>query len=196
MISFAATALGFLKRVPWQVWVVAAVALLWWFERDAHGDARYAEGIAKVEAARQVANTAALAARASEEEALRRLAKDTDNAVIERRDQERSRTERFIAAGGVRNNQVCPGRPAASSEDRGTGGGEALRSAPELDGAEHLPGVVAVLPDDVRICTDNTILAEELRALILSLEARSRSTQHAPETPQRRTTARDATPLQ
>lgn len=196
MISFAMTALGFLKRMPWQVWVIAAVAMLWWFERDAHGDARYAEGIAKMEAARQVANTTALAARASEEEALRRLAKDTDNAVIERRDQERSRTERFIASGGVRNNQVCPSRPAASPEDRGTSRGEAVRQAPELDGAERLPDVVSVYPDDVRICTDNTILAEELRALILSLEARNRSTQHAPETPQRRSTARDAAPVQ
>lgn len=196
MISFAVTALGFIKRVPWYVGPALALAALWWLERDAHGDARYAEGLAKMEAARQVANTAALAARASEEEALRRLAKDTDNAVITRRDQERSRTERFIASGGVRNNQVCPRRPAAASGDHGTGTSEAVRQAPELDGAERLPDVVSVLPDDVRVCTDNTILAEELRALILSLEARNRSTQHAAETPQRRSTTRDATPLQ
>jgi hypothetical protein len=170
VISFAMTALGFLKRVPWQVWVIAAVAMLWWFERDAHGEARYAEGIAKMEAARQVANAAALAARASEEEALRRLAKDTDNAVITRLDQERSRTERFIAAGGVRNNQVCPRRPAASSSDYSTGNGQTVRETSELDGTERLPEVVAVLPDDVRICTDNTIKAEEWRKFILGLE--------------------------
>lgn len=194
MLSFAASALGALKRVPWQAWVILAVAALWWFERDAHGDARYAEGIAKMESARQAANVAALAARANEEEALRELAKDTDYAFITRRDQERSRTEQFIAAGGVRNN-FCPSRPAATPEDHRTGGGEAVRPTPELDGAERLPEVVSVLPDDVRICTDNTILAEELRALILSLEGRNRSADNATEAADRRSAPRDPSPL-
>lgn len=196
MLSLAASAFGFLKRVPWQAWVILAVVALWWFERDAHGDARYAEGIAKMESARVAANIAALAARASEEEALRELAKGTDYAVVTRRDQERSRTEQFIAAGGVRNNQVCPSRSAASAADHRARDGEAVREAPELDGAERLPEVVSVLPDDVRICTDNTILAEELRALILSLEARSRSADNAPKTADRRTTAGDPSSLQ
>lgn len=194
MLSFAASALGALKRVPWQVWVILAVAALWWFERDAHGDARYAEGIAKMESARQAANAAALAARANEEEALRELAKDTDYAVITRRDQERSRTEQFIAAGGVRNNS-CPSRPAAAPEDRRAGSGAPVREEAELDGAERLPEVVSVLPNDVRVCTDNTILAEELRALILSLEARNRSADNATEAADRRSAPRDPSPL-
>lgn len=171
MLSLPLAALGALKRVPWQVWVILAVAALWWFERDAHGDARYAAGIADMEAASNEARKLAEAARASEEEALRELAKDTDHDVTTRSDQERGRTEQFIASGGVRDNHVCPGRPAAAPEDNSAGDGAPLREAPLVDDAEPVP-TVAVLPDDVRICTNNTVKAEAWREYILSLEAR------------------------
>jgi hypothetical protein len=193
MIGWLLGLKGLLKQVPWFVWVglaLAAAVLFYGRHMEAQGyakaEAYWMAEIDAVEAERQAALDA-------EEDALRQLAKDTDNAVYQKREATRDRTERFIRSGGVRA-QACP--VDRGPEDRGAGGGETLRQAPELDGAERLPEVVSVLPDDVRICTDNTILAEELRALILSLEARNRSNEHASQTPQQRSAAGDATPLQ
>jgi hypothetical protein len=182
---------GLLKRVPWQVWVALALIACVLF----YGSHREAQGYAKAEAywkaeieALEAERQAALD---SEERALRDLAKRTDRNVIQEREANRDRTERFIARGGVR--QACPRN--RDPEDRGTGSGASVREEAELDGAERLPEVVSVLPDDVRICTDNTILAEELRALILSLEVRNRSADNAPEAADRRAAPRDPSPL-
>jgi len=182
---------GLLKRVPWQVWAVLALIACVLF----YGSHREAQGYAKAEAYWK-AEIDALegerqAALDSEEAALRQIAKDTDRNVAKEREANRDRTERFIALGGVR--QACP--RDRSPEDRGAGSGAPVREEAELDGAERLPEVVSVLPDDVRICTDNTILAEELRALILSLEARNRSADNAPEAADRRAAPRDPSPL-
>lgn len=158
-----------LKRIPWQLWAaIACIAAVLFY-----GHHREAQGYAKAEAYWKAEAEALEAARQealdSEEAALRQLSKDTDNAVYEKRDATRDRTERFIRSGGVRG-QACPGY--RDPEDRGTGDGKAVRGAPELDGAERLPEVVTVLPEDVRICTDNTIKAEEWRKFILGLEAK------------------------
>lgn len=158
---------GLLKRVPWQVWAALALIAAVLF----YGHHREAQGYAKAEAywkaeieAMEAERQAALD---SEEAALRQLAKDTDRNVAQEREANRDRTERFIRSGGVR--QACPDN--RDTEDRSAGDGEAVREEAELDGAERLPEVVTVLPDDVRICTTNTILAEEWRAFILELEA-------------------------
>lgn len=173
MLSFAASALGALKRVPWQVWVILTVAALWWFERDAHGDARYAEGIAKMEAVTKESRRLAEEARKSEEQALLALSKETDNAVSQNRAVERDSTDRFIAAGGVPDNAVCPGGPAAPGKVHRTRDSAPVREAPVVDDRAALPATVRVYAEDVRTCTENTILAEEWRDLLLELEARS-----------------------
>lgn len=170
MIFAARLFFGFrslLKRVPWQVWVALALVAVVLF----YGHHREAEGYAKAEAywkaeidAMEAERQAALD---NEEEALRQLAKETDRNVAQEREANRPAVESFIARGGVR--QACPDN--RDTEDRSAGDGEAVREEAELDEAERLPEVVTVLPDDVRICTTNTILAEEWRAFILGLEA-------------------------
>jgi hypothetical protein len=103
------------------------------------------------------------AALASEEAALRKLAKDADNAINKSRVAHATVVERFIQRGGV---QPCA--VGNQPKDRSAGSGEAVREAPVLDGADELP--VTVWADDVRICTDNTLIAEGLRSFVLGLE--------------------------
>ena len=156
---------GWLAKVPPAVWVALAALLLWLWERDRHGDARYEEGKTEVQALWDEENRLEEAARAKEEARLTAAAKETDQNVEQARADNRDRTERFIAAGGVR--PTCP--RGERSEDNGAGVGAPLRETPELDGGEPVP-LVTVLADDVRICTDNTLLAEEFRAFILKAE--------------------------
>ena len=169
MIGWILGIRGLLKRIPWQVWAgIACIAAVLFY-----GHHREAQGYAKAEAYWK-AETDALeearqAALDSEEAALRQLAKETDNAVYEKREATRDHVERFIRSGGVRG-QACPVDHQAAV--RGTGDGAALHQAPIVDGAEQLPQTVTVLPDDVRICTEITILSEEWRKLLLDLEAR------------------------
>lgn len=158
---------GLLKRVPWQAWVALALiaaVLFYGHHRESQG---YAEAEAYWKAEAEALEVARQVALDSEEAALRQLTKETDNVVYQKREADRDRTERFIARGGVR--QACPAD--RDTEDRSAGDSEAVREATLVDGAERLP-VVTVLPDDVRICTDNTIKAEAWRDFILGLEQR------------------------
>lgn len=128
--------------------------------------------------ARDLANAAAIAARESEELALKQLAKGTDNAIEESRRRAAGSTERFIAAGGLPDHRRCPGGPVAPGTVHGAGSVPPLHQPAQLDGATPLPDVpqaetVRVTGDDVRICTANTIIAEEARDLLLGLEART-----------------------
>ena len=168
MLTLIATARAFLSRVPWFVWCGIAVVALWAWERDNHADNREAETRAEMQADFDRIEAERLAALESEEQALRQLSKETDRAVIQAQDDNRDRTERFIAAGGVRT-KACPATDQAAV--RSAGDSAPVHQAPVMDGAEALP-TVAVTPDDVRTCTANTILAEEWRKLLLDLEAR------------------------
>jgi hypothetical protein len=156
------------KLIPWQVWcgiAVVAALYVWGNHREAQGRS---EGRAEMQAQIDAADKARADALASEEAALRKLTKETDRAVIQAQDDNRDRTERFIARGGVRN--ACPAavNPPA---DRSAGDSAPVHQAPVLDGSEQVP-TVAVMPEDVRTCTTNTILAEEWRKLLLGLESR------------------------
>lgn len=157
---------GALRAVPWQLWAVLTISVVVLF----YGHLRYAQGYAEAkdyyEAKIAAADKARAEALASEEQALRALAKETDSNVAKEREANRDRTERFIARGGLR--QACP--RGGGAEGGSAGRGQGMHQAPELDGAESLPEVVTVLPDDVRICTDNTLTAEALQAYILGLE--------------------------
>jgi hypothetical protein len=109
--------------------------------------------------------TARLQANAAQEAKNRQLAKDTDNAINKSRVAHATVVERFIERGGV---QPCA--VGNQPKDRSAGSGEAVREAPELAPSERVPELVTVLPDDVRICTSNTFLAEGLRDFVLGLE--------------------------
>lgn len=157
---------GLLKRVPWQVWAALALVAAVLF----YGSHREAQGYAKAEAywkaeidALEAERQAALD---SEEAALRQIAKDTDRNVAKEREANRDRTERFIARGGVR--QACP--RDRDPEGRSARDGEVVREKAELAPPEPVQ-IVGVTPEDVRICTDNTIRAEGMRNFILDLEA-------------------------
>lgn len=74
--------------------------------------------------------------------------------------------ERFIAAGGVR--RPCPATGTDAPAQGGSAGIDAGAGAvPVMD---DVP-VVTVLPDDVRICTENTVKARKWQQWGLSIEA-------------------------
>lgn len=156
-----------LKRIPWQVWAALALAvavLLYGHHREAQGYAK-AEAVWQAKAAKLEAERKA--ALDSEEAALRQLAKDTDRNVVQEREANRDRTERFIRSGGLR--QACPSyRDTAGGS---AGSGPSVREAPVVDGAEQVQ-VVGVTAQDVRICSDNTLRAEGMRDFILGLEGK------------------------
>lgn len=93
---------------------------------------------------------------------------DTD--VTQDLAQERAGADAFIARGGVRRCPTPRAYPAPSGEGAGIDAGTG--SVPVMD---DLP-VVTVLPDDVRICTENTVKARAWRDWGLTIEANSGAT--------------------
>ena len=165
MFAYIAIARAFLKRIPWQVWAFLALIAVWAWERDSYGDRRAEE--ARIEAntkcaAKEKARQAALVAKEKEN---RERARQTDRRVIAKREAVRPSVDAFIARGGVQQ---------AGTDNRGPEGGsagssEAVHQAPELATAERMQ-TVTVYAEDVRICTDGILIAEELRAFVLDLE--------------------------
>jgi hypothetical protein len=156
---------GLLAKVPVVFWIALACIAFWYWERDSYGAALYEEGKAEIQDKWDAETASEEIERIKEETRLTIAAKETDKNVEKARADNRDRTERFIDSGGVR--PTCPRRER--SEDNSSRVGTPLRETPELDGEEPV-SVVTVLPDDVRICTDNTLLAEEFRTFILKAE--------------------------
>ncbi len=140
--------------------------------------------LADFKRARDLANQRAQAARAADEADIAQRSRNTDHAISQSAALAAGATERFIAAGGLPDPVCCPRRPAAADPIHSAGSGAPVHPAPQLDGASPLPpvpetgpafetGIVRVTAEDVRICTGNTIIAEETRDLLLGLEARS-----------------------
>lgn len=87
---------------------------------------------------------------------------------------ERGRAERFIAGGGVRSPATSgdSGRPCTAPLGNGAGSVESASGAPVLDGdGPRADGLVLVYPEDIRICTDNTIKAEAAHDYATKIEA-------------------------
>lgn len=89
----------------------------------------------------------------------------------------RPAAERFIAAGGVRR---CPTARADTAPAREGAGIDAGAGA--LPVMDDVP-VVTVLPDDVRICTENTVKARKWQQWGLSIEANHAANTPAPVEP-------------
>lgn len=88
-----------------------------------------------------------------------------DEDEIDARKTELPAAERFIAAGGVRR---CP-TPRAYPTPAGEGAQDDVGSG-SVPVVDDVP-VVTVLPEDVRICTENTVKARAWREWGLALEA-------------------------
>ena len=120
---------------------------------------------AQVEAERKARD-----AKASEEAALKELAKGNDNATIEKLQDDLARARDFIARNRVQpqGDRGAACGPFTPAPDRSAGHDEPTGGAPVMDAT----GLVAVPEADILICTRNTVLAEQWRAWGLALEAR------------------------
>jgi hypothetical protein len=168
MLAYLATARAFLKRIPLSVWIALALCLIWYWERDRHADNREAETRAEMQVIIDKKEAARLAAVA---ESLRIAAlnvqatEKADRDVAQELAQERTAVDAFIQRGGVRQ---CPtARTNAPPADQGSGVDAGAGALPLMD---DVP-VVTVLPEDVRICTENTVKARAWREWGLLIEA-------------------------
>jgi hypothetical protein len=165
---------GFLKRIPWQAWAALAVLVVWYWERDRHADLREADARAEMqaiidakEAARQAAIAESLRLAALNAETTRKADADVTRNLA----QERAGADAFIARGGVR--RCPPARTDTPAAGQGSGLDAGAGSLPVVD---DVP-VVTVLPEDVRICTENTVKARAWREWGLSIEANQKPTE-------------------
>lgn len=128
---------------------------------------RYANSLAEMKAAQAVALKRAEEAKAKAEADYRDLSERIDDEAEQARAGAMDAAERYIAAHRVRPpSGGATGGPASPAQDRSTGNGEGPGAPSELDVT-----FVAVTPDDVRICTVNTLQAEAARDWALQLEA-------------------------
>lgn len=159
---------GLIKRIPWQVWAALAILGVWLWERDRHADAREVEVRAEMQITidrMDAARKAAIANRDRIETANTKATEKADTDVAQDLVQERAGADAFIARGGVRQCPATRADPAPGSQgavvDEGNGA---------LPFVDDVP-VVAVLPEDVRICTENTVKARAWREWGLSIDA-------------------------
>ena len=165
MTALFASAWSLLGRIPREAWLIAAALAaiaLYGHHREAQG--RF-EARAEMQAKIDRADAERAKALASEEQAIKALAKRTDSNVEQARAANRDRTERFIASGGLQ----CPTARSGDASNRSAGSGAPVHSPSLVDGTQPVQ-VVGVTAEDVRICTTNTITAEALREFVLGLE--------------------------
>jgi len=151
MMSIALTALGFLKRVPWQVWIAVGAALaLWWAyhsgyqSRDKQADAEMAAMVASVEAAQIEAAAAQQAINDAAEARYQELAERSDNEHARNLEAARSDAARYIAAHRV--------RPASDSS--ASGGADSAADSNGAGISTPVPAGIIVGEADLLACTD------------------------------------------
>lgn len=114
------------------------------------------------------------------------LAEKANAEIEEARRQERARTDRFIARGGVSPHlsRPGPGQAQAAGPNRRADHAHAADQPSVLDDAAgpsaHTgrpgtfdPVIVRVFAEDVRICTDNTLIAEQAQRWAADLAERT-----------------------
>lgn len=164
-ISTLASSIGIKGGAIIALCIALAVCWFGWDRAALQRDVARAQ-VKELIAASEEAGRLAERQKAEIEARYRNLAERTDNATIERLEDELGNAERFIAA-----NRVCPSdrgspsRPAPAAGDNGPGNTDGPGEAPELDG-------VIVPADDVRICTINTTRLEAAREWALELTDR------------------------
>ena len=168
----AATALlGLVRRHPLAAALIVAVALAGWQWRDNHihtaqRDAAIAGRAADRKAyfdAQADAQLKAIAALRAQEARYTVKAKEADHDHEIQLASASAAAERFIAAGGVRRAK------AASGASGGTVARAESSGAQSSDGPGAASELVAVTADDVRICTNNTVRLESVRAWVIGL---------------------------
>jgi len=152
------TALGFLKRVPWQVWIAVGAALaLWWAyhsgyqSRDKQADAEMAAMVASIEAAQIEAAAAQQAVNDAEAARYQELAERSDNEHARNLEAARSAAARYIAAHRVR--PTPDSSPSGGADSAADDNGSASDNGP---GSPAIVDAIAITESDLLICTDNT----------------------------------------
>jgi len=147
--------------------IVALVASLAWGWLGHHNAAKWRKVLASTviawKAAEREATAAQIAANSAQQARWAQQARNVDDDYQKARVDADSRSERFIRSGGLR----CPANP------RSPGGGDPVQSpnpATGIDGAGEAPVLVAVAPDDVRICSENTTRLQAAREWALALD--------------------------
>lgn len=120
-----------------------------------------------VKAAQVVALAKAQAAKDKAEQNYRTLAENTDDQIKQARSAAMASAERYIAAHRVRPQAAdrSAGGAAATPEDQRPESGDRSGAAPILASRDF----VTVTPDDIRICTENTVRLESVREWALGL---------------------------
>jgi hypothetical protein len=146
--------------------IVALVASLAWGAIERHGKHKAQRVLASTvtawKAAEREATAAQIAANSAQQARWAQQARNVDDGYQKARVDADSRSERFIRSGGLR----CPANP------RGTGSGDPVQSpdaAASVDGAGAQAVLVAVVPDDVRICSENTTRLQAAQEWALGL---------------------------
>lgn len=138
--------------------------------------ARLALDLQNVRQAQGIALERAQAAKLKAETDYRTLAERIDTHAEQQEGAAMAAADRYIAANRVRCEAAggSRGRPAAAPGDHRAGRGEAPGQTPELDAGRGVAGdaggLVLVAPEDVRICTANTLQAEAARDWAIGLE--------------------------
>jgi len=145
--------------------IMLALAVLWAVV-ERHGKHKAQRVLASTvtawKAAEREATAAQIAANSAQQDRWAQQARNVDHDYQKARVDADSRSERFIRSGGLR----CPANP------RGPGGGDPVQSpnpATGIDGAGSEAVLVTVAPDDVRICSENTLRLQAAREWALTL---------------------------
>lgn len=147
------------------IFAVGMVFALAWGAIERHGKHKAQRVLASTvtawKAAEREATAAQIAANSAQQARWAQQAKETDNDYQKARIDADSRSERFIRSGGLRAN--CPRSPGSGDPVQSSG------AAASADGAGETTVLVAVVPDDVRICTENTLRLDAAREWALGL---------------------------
>jgi len=157
-MTFILTALGFLKRAPWQLWAAIGVALLLWRVYEAGYDSaqdkcdvRMAAYVASVEAAQVKAGKAQQAVNDTAQARYQELAERSDNEHARNLEAARSDAARYIAANRLR--PASDSGASSGTDSAANGDGAASDNGP---GAPAIVDAIAIAESDLLICTDNT----------------------------------------
>ena len=147
------------------IFAVGMVFALAWGAIERHGKHKAEKVLASTvtawKAAEREAMAAQIAANTAQEARWAQHARDVDDGYQKARVDADSRSERFIRSGGLRAN--CPRSPGSGDPVQSPG------AAASVDGAGAQAELVTIAPDDVRICSENTLRLDAARDWALGI---------------------------